>query len=101
MIGSRRKVINNFSALLNEGVSRKALEEVAAPIGLDLGGQKPEEIALSIMAQLVAAENGGTGKPLEQVFKNEFFVNRAVFLTLADATGTVPGAFLWCKGSSW
>jgi xanthine dehydrogenase accessory factor len=46
---------------------------VAAPIGLDLGGQKPEEIALSIMAQLVAAENGGTGKPLEQVFKNEFF----------------------------
>jgi xanthine dehydrogenase accessory factor len=73
MIGSRRKVINNFSALLNEGVCRKALEKVAAPIGLDLGGQKPEEIALSIMAQLIALENGGTGKPLEQVFKNEFF----------------------------
>lgn len=72
MIGSRRKVRNNFHRLLNEGVSRETLEKVSAPIGLDLGGQKPEEIALSIMAQLVALENGGTGKPLDQVFKNEF-----------------------------
>jgi xanthine dehydrogenase accessory factor len=66
MIGSKRKVVNNFSALLNEGISKKTLEKVTAPIGLDLGGQTPEEIALSIMAQLVALENGGTGKPLVQ-----------------------------------
>lgn len=64
MIGSRRKVRNNFRILLNEGVSRETLEKVAAPIGLDLGGQRPEEIALSILAQMVALENGGSGKPL-------------------------------------
>ncbi|MFY9140564.1 MAG: selenium-dependent molybdenum cofactor biosynthesis protein YqeB [Thermacetogeniaceae bacterium] len=66
MIGSKRKVRNNFRILLNEGVSRETLEKVAAPIGLDLGGQRPEEIALSILAQMVALENGGSGRPLVQ-----------------------------------
>lgn len=64
MIGSRSKVNTNFSVLLKEGVSNKELERVAAPIGLDLGGQKPEEIALSIIAQMVALKNGGTGTSL-------------------------------------
>ncbi len=64
MIGSRTKVNTNFSILLEEGISKKALERVAAPIGLDLGGQKPEEIALSIIAQMVALENGRTGTSL-------------------------------------
>ncbi len=71
MIGSRKKVKNNFRILLNEGISRETLEKVAAPIGLDLGGQKPEEIALSIMAQMVALENGGSCKPLDQMYRSD------------------------------
>lgn len=72
MIGSRKKVSNNFYRLLKEGVGRETLEKVIAPIGIDLGGKKPEEIALSIMAQMVALENEGTGRHLDQVFKDEF-----------------------------
>jgi len=71
MIGSRSKVKECFSALLNEGVSREALTKVAAPIGLDLGGQKPEEIALSILAQMIALEHGGSCKPLHQIYRND------------------------------
>ncbi|MDD4783558.1 MAG: selenium-dependent molybdenum cofactor biosynthesis protein YqeB [Syntrophaceticus sp.] len=77
MIGSKRKVVNNFSALLNEGISKKTLEKVTAPIGLDLGGQRPEEIAISIIAQLVALENGGTGKPLVKSI-DDMFCQQAV-----------------------
>jgi xanthine dehydrogenase accessory factor len=72
MIGSKRKIIKNFDALLNKGISKRTLEKVTAPIGLDLGGQTPEEIALSIIAQLVALENGGTGKPLVQSIDDLF-----------------------------
>lgn len=68
MIGSGEKVKSNFRALLKDGISKKALERVAAPIGLDLGGQKPEEIAISILAQLIAFENGGTGEPLDKKY---------------------------------
>jgi len=71
MIGSRRKVKECFSALLKEGVSRESLKKVAAPIGLDLGGQKPEEIALSILAQMVALEYGGSCQPLHQIYSND------------------------------
>jgi xanthine dehydrogenase accessory factor len=77
MIGSKRKVVKNFSALLNEGISKKTLEKVTAPIGLDLGGQRPEEIAISIIAQLVALENGGTGKPLVKSI-DDMFCQQAV-----------------------
>jgi xanthine dehydrogenase accessory factor len=73
MIGSKNKVKNTFSRLLDEGVSRETLEKVSAPLGLDLGGKKPEHVALSVMAQLLALENGGTGKPLNQMLKNELF----------------------------
>lgn len=73
MIGSKNKVKSNFCALLKDGISRDMLERVAAPIGLNLGGQKPEEIALSIMAQIVAVENGGSCEPLDRIFKREMF----------------------------
>jgi xanthine dehydrogenase accessory factor len=67
MIGSSGKVKQCFQALLNEGISRKDLEKVSAPIGLDLGGQKPGEIALSILAEMVAREYNGSCRPLKEV----------------------------------
>src|SRR5262249_33125183 len=54
LIGSRAKISRIFRALIQEGASRARLEEVKAPIGLDLGARTPEEIAISIVAQLVA-----------------------------------------------
>ncbi len=54
MIGSRRKVISTFKELEKEGVPAQKLEQVHAPIGLDLGAITPEEIAVSIIGQMIA-----------------------------------------------
>ena len=44
--------------LLAAGMSETDLAKLHAPIGIDLGGQTPEEIALAVMAQIVAVRNG-------------------------------------------
>jgi len=64
MIGSRRKVKTVFDHLRAEGISEEQLAGVHAPIGLDLGGRQPAEIALSILAEIVQVRYGGTGRPL-------------------------------------
>ncbi|MEL7563621.1 MAG: selenium-dependent molybdenum cofactor biosynthesis protein YqeB [Dehalobacterium sp.] len=67
MIGSKNKVKQTFTTLLEEGFPREELERISAPIGLDLGGQSPAEIALSILAEIVAQEHKATGKPVKEV----------------------------------
>jgi xanthine dehydrogenase accessory factor len=54
MIGSKRKTIAIFRELQREGLEAKLFERVHAPIGLDIGGVTPEEIAISITAELIA-----------------------------------------------
>jgi xanthine dehydrogenase accessory factor len=61
MIGSPSKVRNIFARLLASGVSPEDLARVHAPIGLDLGAETPDEIALSIAAELLMRRRGGTG----------------------------------------
>ncbi len=56
-LGSRRTQEKRRRRLLAAGVSEEALSRLYAPIGLDLGGRSPEEIALSVMAQIVSARN--------------------------------------------
>ena len=51
--------------LLAEGVSMEKVERVWAPAGLDLGAAGPEEIALSIMSQIVSLRRGGSAAPLK------------------------------------
>jgi xanthine dehydrogenase accessory factor len=58
MIGSARKRALVFAQLAAEGVSPEALARVACPIGLPIGAETPEEIAVSIAAQLVAVRRG-------------------------------------------
>ncbi len=53
MIGSRRKTALIFDALLKEGITASEIQRVKAPIGLPIGGETPEEIAISIVAQLI------------------------------------------------
>jgi xanthine dehydrogenase accessory factor len=65
MIGSRRRVKATFTHLLREGIPRAKLEQVKAPIGLDIGGETPAEIALSVAAEIVLHWRGGTGAPLK------------------------------------
>ena len=53
MIGSKRKVHIIFEALKAKGVDEKLLAAVHAPIGININAETPEEIALSIMSELV------------------------------------------------
>jgi xanthine dehydrogenase accessory factor len=57
-IGSRKTHAERFERMARHGVSAEQLDQVYAPIGLDLGAQTPEEIALSIMAEIVAVRRG-------------------------------------------
>ena len=59
LIGSRRKIKLIFASLRAEGVSEGALARVAAPVGLDIGSQTVTEIAVSIVAELIARRNLG------------------------------------------
>ena len=59
MIGSRRKIKLIFDDLLNEGIPQELLDQVHAPVGLEIGSQTVAEIAISIVAQLVAHRNLG------------------------------------------
>ena len=54
MIGSKRKVIEIFKTLQNEGVPAHLFDRVHAPVGLDIGAITPEEIAVAITAELIA-----------------------------------------------
>jgi xanthine dehydrogenase accessory factor len=54
MIGSKRKVISVYSELEKDGVPREKLERVNAPIGLEIGAITPEEIAVAIVAEMIA-----------------------------------------------
>jgi xanthine dehydrogenase accessory factor len=58
MIGSRKKVVATFAKLLSDGVPESALRRVHAPIGLDIGAVTAEEIAVSIVAELIRARRG-------------------------------------------
>ncbi len=60
MLSSRTRTQLNVAALRREGVSEPFLAALHAPIGLDLGGRTPAEIALAILAEIVAARNGRT-----------------------------------------
>ena len=59
LIGSRRKIRLIFEGLRDQGISESTLRRVAAPVGLDIGSQSVMEIAISIVAELIARRNLG------------------------------------------
>jgi xanthine dehydrogenase accessory factor len=58
LIGSRAKIVRIFDALIADGMPAQQLTRVHAPIGLDIGAVTPAEIAVSILAQLIAVRRG-------------------------------------------
>jgi len=61
MIGSKRRTDTVLSHLADEGFDADALEAVSTPLGLDIGAETPEEIALSILAEIVMLRKGKSG----------------------------------------
>jgi xanthine dehydrogenase accessory factor len=64
MIGSRRKVRHVFEILRGRGFSDAQLARVYAPLGLDIGADSPAEIAISVVAELLKVQRGGSGQHL-------------------------------------
>ncbi len=64
MIGSRRRTTAVLDHLRAEGFPEPELEKVRTPIGLDIGAETPEEIAVSIIAEVILLRRGGTGAPM-------------------------------------
>ncbi|MBQ1163223.1 XdhC family protein, partial [Streptomyces sp. A73] len=63
-MGSRRTHLDRLERLREAGLTSLELAALRSPIGLDLGARTPEETALSIAAEVVAARQGGSGVPL-------------------------------------
>lgn len=70
LLGSRRKAVMIFRDLLRQGISEERMRQIHAPVGLDLGGRTPDEIAVSIVAEIVAIKHGrhGGSMTLDQKF---------------------------------
>jgi xanthine dehydrogenase accessory factor len=64
LLGSRRKTILIAEMLREQGVDEARIATIHAPVGLDLGGRTPAEIALSVLAEITQLRYQGTGRPL-------------------------------------
>ena len=102
MIGSKRRVAGMMEELLNEGFSNEKLSLVNSPIGLDIGAVTPDEIAISIVAQLISFKNKYTmNKAGERFTLPEFDIEVVekifeksempkVIITILSSKGSVP-----------
>jgi xanthine dehydrogenase accessory factor len=66
MIGSKRKVLTIYKELQAEGISSAVFEKVQAPIGLEIGAVTPEEIAVAIVAEMIACRRGSNTSALQK-----------------------------------
>ncbi len=78
LIGSRRKIRMIFEALRAEGIEESALARVSAPVGLDIGSESVEEIAVSIVAELIARRNLGPQGAVGNAFSLDEPTSQAV-----------------------
>jgi xanthine dehydrogenase accessory factor len=74
MIGSKRKVISVIKELEKEGIPRAAFERIFAPMGFEIGAISPEEIAVSVVAEMVAVRrvpDGAWRSAVKSIFADE------------------------------
>jgi xanthine dehydrogenase accessory factor len=64
LVASRRKARVLLATLAGDGYPRERLEEVHSPVGLDIGAETPEEIAVSIVGEIIACRTGRSGESL-------------------------------------
>ncbi len=71
LIGSRRRWALTIKALEEQGLSREQIARVHSPLGLELNAETPQEIAISIMAEIIMLMRGGSGEPMKWMGKPE------------------------------
>jgi xanthine dehydrogenase accessory factor len=64
VIGSKRRWLTTAKGLKQKGVPEDKISRVRSPMGLELNAETPEEIAVSIMAEILMLKDKGTGKPM-------------------------------------
>lgn len=74
LLGSRRKTLMIYQRLVAQGTSPERLKQVRSPIGLDIGALTPEELAVSIMSEIIMVRRGGAGSPMQM---GDWYVDRA------------------------
>ena len=74
LLGSRRKTLMIYRRLMEQGISKERIGEVYAPIGLNIGALTPEEIAVSIMSEVIMVRRGGDGGKMTM---GEWYIDRA------------------------
>lgn len=84
MIGSRRRTAGLLSQLAEEGFPRAALDQICTPIGLEIGALTPEEIAISILAQLIQYRRRRLPQGRKSAVLSMENVDPAVLRALAD-----------------
>jgi xanthine dehydrogenase accessory factor len=65
VIGSKRRWATTVKGLKKQGISDKKIAKIHSPMGLELQAETPEEIAVSIMAEVIAVKNNGTGRSMK------------------------------------
>ena len=88
LLGSQRKIILIYEDLFRMGISRERILELRSPIGLDIRARTPDEIAVSIMSEILMFRHGGTGLPMKldesQVDRIEAKIRKSTVITHAD-----------------
>ena len=74
LLGSRRKTLMIYRRLLEQGVTKDRIREVYAPIGLNIGALTPEEIAVSVMSEVIMVRRGGDGGKMTM---GDWYIDRA------------------------
>ncbi|MCV9879397.1 XdhC family protein [Brenneria izbisi] len=77
LLASRRKVQTLKAALRKQGVSEETITQLRSPIGLDIGAETPEEIAISVLAELLQVKNRTHGQSMNVVDKIAIPLNAA------------------------
>ena len=67
ILGGRPKLTGIFHTLREKGFTTEQIRAIRAPIGLDTGGEKPSEIAVSVMAEIMTVLNQKTGRPMSEL----------------------------------
>lgn len=65
VLGSKKKVSSIMANLLSQNIDEESLKKVYAPIGIAIGGETPEEVALSILSEIVLVKNNGDLKHMK------------------------------------
>ena len=86
VLGSRRKTIMIYRRLLQQGVPLERIKEVYAPIGLNIGAVQPEELAVSIMSEIIMVRRGGEGGQMQM---GDWYIDRAAEIVERTPDSTV------------